>query len=89
MKSRKIKTKGALTFKEATDAAIDKSAFIRNPGMGPGWTISTHLKFPDELWCNNPHTGSEYAYTASDADKAREDWYVVKDKIDQASLAKG
>lgn len=78
--------KKGMTFKEATDAAIDKGKYIRHPNMGPGWTIGCHPKFPGELWCFNPRTGSTYAYTADAADKARTDWSAGLHKVDQASL---
>ena len=57
--------KKALGFKVATIAAIDGGFYIRHPDMGSGWTIGVLPSFPGELWCFNPHTGSEYAYTAS------------------------
>lgn len=82
----KVKVKGALTFKEATDAAIEKGRYIRHPGMGPGWTIGAMPQFNNDLFCFNPHTGSEYAYTSSPADREREDWYVAKNKRDEESL---
>lgn len=76
--------KKGLSFKDAMEAAAD--GYVRHPEMSPGWTIGALPNIPGELWSLNPHTGSEYAYTASAADRAREDWYTVKYRIDRESL---
>jgi hypothetical protein len=86
--SRKSKVKSAtMTFRDAIEAA-ESGKYIRHPEMGPGWTLGALSNIPNAIWCLNPHTGSEYAYTASDKDRKREDWYVVKNRIDQESLEK-
>jgi hypothetical protein len=60
--------------------------FIRHPDMSPGWTIGKLPKFKSDLWCFNPHTGSEYLYRASGTDKIRTDWFIAPDRIHRESL---
>lgn len=69
-----------MNYKEAMKAA-DAGSFVCYPGMGKGWTIG---KVPNVSgrFCFNPHTGSEYGFTPSAADKARTDWRIAKNKRD-------
>lgn len=69
-----------MTFDEAMKAA-KQGKYVRHPAMGPGWTIGVVPKVPG-YFCFNPHTGSEYGYTASQGDEARDDWKIAKNKRD-------
>jgi hypothetical protein len=64
-----------LTYDEAM--AVGKTGKpIRRKGYSPGWTLQWHP--PHEVfYCINPHTGSNYLFTAKDEDRCGK-WKVAK-----------
>jgi poly-gamma-glutamate capsule biosynthesis protein CapA/YwtB (metallophosphatase superfamily) len=66
------------------DAALicaKKGRRVRRNGMSEGWTIAWFMlkgvKGGGDYFCINPHTGSNYRFTPSAADKASKEWSIV------------
>jgi hypothetical protein len=69
-----------VTHDEAMNAAR-KGQYVRHRDHNKGWTIGM-IAGMSELWCFNPHTGSEYLYQPMQRDKERTDWRIAKNKRD-------
>lgn len=62
--------------------ACEEGRAIRHPGMSPRWTIQCiptpspprDPRYKHNLYCINPHTGSNYAFMPTEAEMARNDW---------------
>lgn len=51
---------------------------VRHSGCGPGWSIFYVKRGKAKgYYCLNPHTGSNYAFRPSAADKAATDWEIM------------
>lgn len=71
-----------MTFDEAMRMAkANPGLGVREANMSAGWKI-IYIKWPKkgkrpaggDFFCINPVTGSDYHYSASDADEASKNW---------------
>ena len=50
---------------------------VREARMSKGWTVACFVSRPGDYFCVNPHTGSNYLYHPTDADKASSQWSLT------------
>jgi hypothetical protein len=74
-----------MTFDAAVKIAkTNPGQGIREMQMSPRWKVvwikwpaTKHTKAGGALFCINPHTGGDYEYRPSEADKASVNWSLI------------